>query len=650
MRRNFVRGGACAVMAATVVAAGCQPRPGSGWTSRLVSVSVGGDTAGNAASTDPVFSPDGGRIAFVSRATDLGPADGGYFGDVYVRDLESGEVRLVSANAAGTAGGNGESSDPVFSPDGTQVLFTSAASDLGPGDANNSPDVYLHDLTTGDTVLVSVNGAGTSAGDHTTQPGVGGADSYGATFSPDGGRVLFTSKASDLGPSDPNGWYTDIYVRDLTAGTTSLVSTDVTGTRSGNGQSADPSFSRDGTKVVFESDASNLVTGGAYYGNVFVRDLAAGVTELVSVKQDPSDSGSSDQPAFSPDGTKVTFVSSAVSLVPLGVDIADRNVYVRDLTDDTTVLVSADRDGAPGGGDYHSDEPTFSPDGRLVAFSSYAVNLTAEPAHGHGVYLWDVETHQMRLVSRPTAPEPAINGWSDSPVFSPDGGRLLYHSTRTDLVPEDAATPFRDLYLYDIATETNELVTRNLVQSGSGDNTSGAHLGGSVFSPDGRRIAYESLATDLTEVSDGVDQWSDSDVFVASYDDFADADVAVDLAASADTVAPGDPISFQVTATNDGPATARAVRVVLGFGAGVGLDDRASTDCTYPLRTNDGGQLVVCTFGALAAGETATIDIAATTATDATGTVESWALASVSPEFDRDPDDDKATVSVQVTG
>jgi hypothetical protein len=92
------------------------------------------------------------------------------------------------------------------------------------------------------------------------------------------------------------------------------------------------------------------------------------------------------------------------------------------------------------------------------------------------------------------------------------------------------------------------------------------------------------------------------------------------------------------------------VRVVLGFGAGVGLDDRASTDCTYPLRTNDGGQRVVCTFGALAAGETATIDIAATTATDATGTVESWALASVSPEFDRDPDDDKATVSVQVTG
>jgi len=383
---------------------------------------------------------------------------------------------------------------------------------------------------------------------------------------------------------------------------------------------------------------------------VFVRDLDTGVTELVSVKLDPIDSGSSDQATFSPDGTKVAFVSYARSLIPLGTDTADRNVYVRDLTDDTTVLVSADRDGAPGGGDYHSDEPTFSPDGRFVAFSSYAVNLTEDPSPGHGVYLWNLETGDMRLVSRPTTDEPAIHGWSDSPVFSPDGTQLLFHSDRPDLVPNDATAPGRDLYLHDIASATNELVSVNLVQSGSGNNWSGAHLGGSVFSLDGRRIAYESLATDLTEVSDGVDQWSDSDVFVASYDDFADADVAVDLAVSADTVTPGDSLSYRVTATNEGPATARAVRVVLGFGAGVDLDDRASTDCTYPLPTNDGGQLVVCTLGAVPAGGTAAIDLAATTATEAGGTIESWALASVSPEFDRDPDDNKATVSIQVTG
>ena len=99
MRRTFVRGGACALMISAVVAAGCQPRPQSGWSSRLVSVSASGDTAGNAASTDPVFSPDGGRIAFVSRATDLGPADAGYFGDVYVRDLESGEVIMMPHTA-----------------------------------------------------------------------------------------------------------------------------------------------------------------------------------------------------------------------------------------------------------------------------------------------------------------------------------------------------------------------------------------------------------------------------------------------------------------------------------------------------------------------------------------------------------------------
>ena len=649
MRRTFVRGGACALMISAAVAAGCQPRPQSGWSSRLVSVSASGDTAGNAASTDPVFSPDGGRIAFVSRATDLGPADVGYFGDVYVRDLESGEVTLVSGNAEGTAGGNGESSDPVFSPDGTQVLFTSEASDLGPADTNRSTDVYLHDLATGDTVLVSVNGAGSAAGDHSTQPGVGGADSFAATFSPDGGRVLFTSRASDLGPSDPNGWYTDLYLRDLATGTTGLVSIDATGTRSGNGQSANPEFSRDGRKIVFDSSANNLTDPGAGGGNVFVRDLDAGVTQLVSVEHDPADSGSSDQATFSPDGTKVTFVSSAISLVPLGVDIADRNVYVRDLTDDTTVLVSADRDGAPGGGDYHSDEPTFSPDGRFVAFSSYAVNLTDDPSPGHGVYLWEVETGEMRLVSKPTAAQPATHGWSDSPVFSPDGTRLLFHSDRPDLVPEDVVT-FRDLYLYDIATEANELVTRNLVQRGGGNDTSGVHLGGSVFSADGRHIAYESLATDLTEVDDGNDQWSDADVFVASYDDFGDADVAVDVTASADAAAAGDPLTYRVTATNDGPATARSVQLVLGFGPGLEPNEPGPSACGSSVGTSDGGRIVVCDLGAVAAGGTATLDVGTTVVADTAGTIETWALSSVAPEFDRDSTDDRATVSIEVTG
>jgi len=236
-------------------------------------------------------------------------------------------------------------------------------------------------------------------------------------------------------------------------------------------------------------------------------------------------------------------------------------------------------------------------------------------------------------------------------VFSPDGTRLLFHSTRPDLVPEDVVV-LRDLYLYDIATDANELVTRNLVQRGGGNDTSGVHLGGSVFSADGRHIAFESLASDLTEIDDGNDQWSDADVFVASYDDFADADadVAVDVTASADTAAPGDPLTYRVTATNDGPATARSVQLVLGFGPGLEPDEPGPSSCGGSVGTSDGGRVVVCDLGAVAAGGTATLDVGATVGADADATIETWALSSVAPEFDRDSTDDRATVSIEVTG
>jgi Tol biopolymer transport system component len=82
-------------------------------------------------------------VAFVTDAGNLGPADGNGLSDVYVKDLTTGATILVSANAAGTSGGNGESRAPVFSPDGTKVAFTSDAGDLGPDDAGSQPDLYL---------------------------------------------------------------------------------------------------------------------------------------------------------------------------------------------------------------------------------------------------------------------------------------------------------------------------------------------------------------------------------------------------------------------------------------------------------------------------------------------------------------------------
>jgi dipeptidyl aminopeptidase/acylaminoacyl peptidase len=110
----------------------------------------------------------------------------------------------VSHNAAGTGGGNGPSTAPAFSPDGSQIAFRSSAANLvaGVSDTNKADDVFVHDLGTGAMTGVTVTPAGTT--------GDGAAAPFTPRWSPDGTRLLFTTAAGDLGPVDTNG-FEDLY-------------------------------------------------------------------------------------------------------------------------------------------------------------------------------------------------------------------------------------------------------------------------------------------------------------------------------------------------------------------------------------------------------------------------------------------------------
>src|SRR5581483_10739631 len=131
--------------------------------------------------------------------------------------------------------------------------------------------------TTGQVALVSVNQSGSGAGNR--QSGDGSAfptdsDAYRPAMTPDGRYVVFGSDASDLVPNDANG-AEDAFVRDMTAGTTTLVSVGQAGAASGNGSSGYGRISADGRYVVFLSNATNLVGVGDTNGKAdyFVRDL-----------------------------------------------------------------------------------------------------------------------------------------------------------------------------------------------------------------------------------------------------------------------------------------------------------------------------------------------------------------------------------------
>jgi Tol biopolymer transport system component len=327
-----------------------------------VSVGSGGAQA-SGGSDSPSISADGRFIAFRSSATDLVTGDTNGALDVFVHDRETGSTRHVSVDTGGTQG-DGGSIAPALSADGRLVGFSSAATNLVPGDTNAVPDVFVHDVQAGITQRVSVATGGVQAGGTSTSP----------SLSDDGRLVVFWSTAADLAPGDGNA-AEDVFVHDRETGVTERVSVAADG-REGDGGSFHPSVSGDGRHVAFWSNAANLVPGDTNgWPDVFVRDRATGATERVSVASTGVQGlglGLSDYPSISADGRFVAFQSQAANLVPGDTNVSS-DVFVHDRSTGSTERVSVAADGVQGDG--HSYFPSIGADGRHVAFYSQASNL-----------------------------------------------------------------------------------------------------------------------------------------------------------------------------------------------------------------------------------------------------------------------------------
>jgi Tol biopolymer transport system component len=289
---------------------------------------------GNGPSAAPSISKNGRYVAFSSRATNLVPGDTNCVGDVFVHDKKTGMTTRVSVDATGGEA-NGESFQPSISADGRFVAFTSAASNLVPGDTNSVNDIFVHDRKTGTTTRVSVDSMGAQADRFSATPVMSG----------DGRFVAFQSNASNLVPGDTFGFF-DIFMHELSSASTIRVSVDSAGAQANN-SSSDPAISKDGRFVAFTSLASNLVpsdTNGRT--DIFVHDLTTGATTRVSVSSAGAQgNGDSDSATISADGRYVAFASTATNLVPADTN-ARSDIFVRDLTSGKTTRVSVDSSGA----------------------------------------------------------------------------------------------------------------------------------------------------------------------------------------------------------------------------------------------------------------------------------------------------------------
>jgi hypothetical protein len=171
-----------------------------------------GGQSGNSGAEDAVFSPDGTKVAFVSLSTNFVNGVTSGIENIFVKDLTTGAVTLVSASAAGVAANNGGPNgnyDPVFSADGKKVYFESDSTNLVAGDTNGQSDIFVKDLTTGAISIVSTSAAGVQ----------GNGGSYYPVVSADGNELVFKSQATNLVSGDTNG-AEDIFVKQLTGNDT----------------------------------------------------------------------------------------------------------------------------------------------------------------------------------------------------------------------------------------------------------------------------------------------------------------------------------------------------------------------------------------------------------------------------------------------
>lgn len=263
---------------------------------RRVNVSSAGAEA-DLASSSPTISADGAWIAYSSVATTLVASDSNVTFDVFLYDVEN-EVTTRIVAPGGTQL-NGASVLPSISQDGRYVAFQSDATNAVAGDSNSQPDIFRYDRTTGDIIRVNVDSSGTQANATSSEPSISG----------DGNRVAFLSFATNLIASDTNA-RTDVFLRDVTAGTTVRVSESSSGTQA-NDTSYSPSISQDGAYVAFASTANNLVG----FDNNNARDIfryrvSTAATAMVSFETNGSlRSRTSFAPAISADGRLVVYTS-----------------------------------------------------------------------------------------------------------------------------------------------------------------------------------------------------------------------------------------------------------------------------------------------------------------------------------------------------
>lgn len=455
---------------------------------RITSRAAGAAGAiGNAGSNVPAMSADGNVIGFVSTATNLGDGVTRALIQVHLRRLPAETIEHVSrpSGTAPFAAGTefaGLDSHRSVSADGRFVAFISNSPSLSRVDDDRFTNVFVRDLLLGRTILVSRASGAAGA--------VANGQSVTASLSADGRRVLFTSSATNLASGTPASTF-QVYVRDLVANTTTLVSraAGAKGAIAAQGGFGGE-ISRDGRVVIVTSNSALDPAGADGKGHVYVRNLDTGIVRLA----DRDNGAAGAVPAFdasgavmSSDGRRVAWSSRA----PIAGAPNDGffHVFVRDLAAGTTTLASRAEGLIGASAAEDAIGPALDGDGDTVAFLSRADNLV-EPITNQQVFVRNTTLGQTDLVSRRRGANGLVAAGAGFPSLDDSGRRVLFPAASLG-----DSNQFQ-VYVRDLATAVNTLVSR-------ANGTAGAPADGGAstagMSPSGDCVAFSATARNLAD-------------------------------------------------------------------------------------------------------------------------------------------------------
>jgi hypothetical protein len=317
-------------------------------------------------------------------------------------------------------------------------------------------------------------------------------------ITPDARFVAFESTVPTL-VTGPQVVEPQIYLHDRDTCTTTRLSETASG-QPGDSSSSSAAISADGTIVLFQSSATNLVAGASGL-QLYAYDAATTSIELIS-RSETGVMGNniSGSASISADGRWITYVSLASNLVP-GDTNASRDIFLYDRDIGSTQIVSRAVSGLLG--DNQSNRAHVSGNGRFITFDSLASNLDPAPTNGaYQSYLLDRDVDGNGVFDEPgttSLTRVSINndgasGNSSSTwaVATDDGLKVAFASDATNLVPGDSNAR-TDIFVRNLATGET---TRESVGPGGAQTSAGTYFP-LRFSADGRYLTFHSGAPEL---------------------------------------------------------------------------------------------------------------------------------------------------------